>query len=133
MVCVTFLYSIIIYKGTLLTLIADSEWFDSTDRIFPVTIDPTLNLEVSTSNKGENLNMYISFVEENDPTQTAQGGSTLYVGYGSTTKELRGYIHMKQIPDLPVGSIITQANLSFFMGDFSTIGVQNLPIMISAW
>ena len=116
--------------GIILTVVADSTWINDTSREFPVTIDPTFNLTVSTSNNGEDLNMYITFVEENSPTQTAQGTDTLYIGYGYNTKELRGYIHLNQLPSLPVGSIITQASLSFLMSGFSEGHAYKIPVGI---
>ena len=114
--------------GAILTVTADENWINDSNRQFPVRIDPTLNLKVYTSNNGQEQCMYITFVEENEPTQTGNGTDQIYIGYGQVMRELQGYIHVNTLPELPAGTVVTQTVLNMYMTSYSSVGCNELPI-----
>ena len=117
-------------NGAILTVVADDEWINDTSREFPVTIDPTLNLIVYNSNNAAGESLFLSYVKESAPNATAQGTKELWIGYGSATKELRGYIHVNELPALPAGSFVTQATLNLYMGTFNAGSLSEIPLGI---
>ena len=116
--------------GAILSISADESWINDANRKFPVVIDPTLNLIVNSNNNSEDANMYITFVEENEPEQTAQGANPIYVGYGIETHELRGYIYVNTLPDLPAGTFVTQAVLELYQNGYSHSSLPEMPLGI---
>ena len=114
--------------GVILTVVADSEWINDASREFPVTIDPTLNLKVYTTNNGEDLSLYIAAVREAYPDLSTQGAEQVYFGYAIQAREARGYIYVKNLPDLPIGATVTHASLDMYMIHFSSGGLSKFPL-----
>ncbi|MBO5374551.1 MAG: RHS repeat protein, partial [Clostridia bacterium] len=86
-----------------LTVTADSEWINSEERAFPVTIDPTLRAPLDGIT---------------DTHTTSTSGSTdnssldsMYVGNHSWEGNSRAYIKLNSLPALPSGAILTNAKL----------------------
>lgn len=124
-------YSILeVENGVILTVVADEEWINDSSREFPVTIDPSLNLAVYTSNNGEELNMYITYVKESEPNRTAQGTDLIYVGYGINAREMRSYIYINDLPTLPLGAFVTQATLRLYFTSYSNAFLPQMPLGI---
>ncbi len=86
-----------------LTVTADSEWIDSADRVFPVTVDPTLLVDVGASN------IYDAYVDSSEPYSSHPYDNYLYVGRNSlgTTRTFIWF----NLPDLPDCSVVTDAYL----------------------
>ena len=116
--------------GVIFTVIADKEWIDDNSREYPVIIDPTLNLAVYGSNNDSTTSLLMTYVKESEPTRTSQGTCELYIGYGINALELRGYIYVNNLPDIPTGSIVTRATLNMYMGSYSTSTLPEMPIGI---
>ncbi|MGM9650727.1 MAG: hypothetical protein ACI3VX_02170, partial [Faecousia sp.] len=101
-----------------LTVTADADWFNDEARAYPVTIDPTIYKEASSSNKL----LYTGYVSEATPN-TAPSDTKTYVrcGYYSsdsssnaTTKRTIGLIYFNDLPTLPSGSVVTNAQLNLY-------------------
>ena len=116
--------------GVIFTVIADKEWINDDSREYPVIIDPTLNLAVYGSNNDSTTSLLMTYVKESEPTRTSQGTCDLYIGYGINALELRGYIYVNNLPDIPTGSIVTRATLNMYMGSYSTSTLPEMPIGI---
>ena len=89
--------------SAVLTVTADSEWIDSADRVFPVTVDPTLLVDVGASN------IYDAYVDSSEPYSSHPYDNYLYVGRNSlgTTRTFIWF----NLPDLPDCSVVTDAYL----------------------
>lgn len=93
--------------GWILTVCADEDWLEEEDRAYPVTIDPSIEIN--------NDNMrFSSSVEQGTPTSTSahvrpgQASVGTYTSYG----DIEGYIKIQTLPELPAGSIVTEAKLA---------------------
>ncbi len=86
-----------------LTVTPDSEWIDSDNRVFPVTVDPTLLVDVGASN------IYDAYVDSSEPYSSHPYDNYLYVGRNSlgTTRTFIWF----NLPDLPDCSVVTDAYL----------------------
>ena len=114
--------------GYVLTVTADATWIDSSDRVFPVAIDPTLQKEANTSNSG----LYCTYVKEGEPDKSHPKYQELYFGYSSKTssKEQRVFMHLATLPSIPADSIVTDAILGMYLYDYSRVTTNNLPTAI---
>ncbi len=105
--------------GYVLTVEADAAWINAEDRSFPVVIDPTLEYEATTSNSG----LYATYVQEGSPDVSHPQYQALYFGYSSmsSAKEQRIFMHLSALPDIPAGSVITGAQLSMYLMDYTHV------------
>ena len=91
----------------ILTVCADEDWLEYEERVYPVTIDPTI--------KKDSSNMLFTSAVENG-TLTSSGklvrlGNTS-LGCHESYGEIEGYIKIQSLPDLPAGNIVTEAKLA---------------------
>ena len=114
--------------GYVLTVEADSEWIDAEDRVFPVAIDPTLENEVKTSADG----LVATYVTQGDPDKSHPNYQQLYFGYGaaSSVKERRIFMHLSELPSIPDGSVVTDAQISLYLQDYSYVTCQSIGAAI---
>lgn len=105
--------------GYVLTIEANAAWINSEDRSFPVVIDPTLEYEATTSNSG----LYATYVQEGSPEESHPQYQALYFGYSSVSsaKERRIFMHLSELPGIPAGSVITDAQLSMYLMDYTHV------------
>lgn len=117
-------------QETVLSVVADAEWINNETRAFPVTIDPTLELEVPASSTTEGADLYATFVQEGTPTAQNMYCSILYCGYGclSTAKEMQVYVYVNNLPELPVGAVVSDASINFGLYDYSSSNCDAMPI-----
>ncbi|MBQ9257914.1 MAG: DNRLRE domain-containing protein, partial [Acidaminococcaceae bacterium] len=98
------------------TVTADPEWMNSEERVFPVTIDPTIK-------KKEYVNSFDTFVSEGHPTTVYDAADTLMAGWASYDNYSRMRIYWKYnpLPSVPAASIVTncQILLRQFSGGYS--------------
>ncbi|MBE6638633.1 MAG: DNRLRE domain-containing protein, partial [Ruminococcaceae bacterium] len=87
-----------------LTLSADSDWINAKDRAFPVTLDPTIDMDesddisdtyIDTRNPNSNFKDYLSFDVGN------RYGYTQYA-----------FIQLNSFPKIPIGSMVTNVGLN---------------------
>ena len=105
----------------LLTVTADSTWIDSPDRVFPVTIDPT----VVRTNHTVYSNIKDCYVYDG---QTAVNGSYawMYAGY-TGGKAHYSLIGIRELPELPASAVVIRATLGL-----RAIEVLGGPVTLSA-
>ena len=87
-----------------LTVTADENWINSEDRVFPVTIDPTLD-------DYENFTVTDTYQHSKNETTSYISSPNMYIGNrnGYTQYTL---IMFNSIPSLPIGSTVTNFSLS---------------------
>ena len=115
--------------GCLLSVTADAAWINAEDRAFPVRIDPSLTLSVKNANSSQKSNMYACYVQEGEPYY--YGWSKLaYCGYGQSSKDKSIYVYMyvNNLPQLPTGSVVTNAQLGLYQYKYSNEGCAAMPI-----
>lgn len=110
--------------GTILTVEADADWINHEDREFPVSIDPTL--EATAGNSDDQI--YATYVVEGTPGIMNPTHQHLYFGYGyhDTVKEQRIFMHFNDLPDIPAGSTVVDAQLGMYMFRITYQGCSDL-------
>ena len=117
-------------QGMVLTLEADKEWINSSDRVLPVKIDPTLELRPT--------NMYDSlaatYVEECYGNLAIGGTDLVFTGAWSDTEQSsmsrnRAFLHFKQLPVLPAGCQVVDARLHLFLLAYTKTPLEGLDSM----
>ena len=84
-----------------LTVTADSEWMNASDRVYPITIDPPIYVNSSASSITD------LDVSTNSPNYSSPGDETIYV-----SSIWRMFWKNTSLPDLPVGAYITEAEFT---------------------
>ncbi|HIT33990.1 MAG TPA: DNRLRE domain-containing protein, partial [Candidatus Faecousia intestinigallinarum] len=109
---------------------ADAAWINDETRAFPVMIDPTLVVQVQRATVDSSADIYATYVIEDTPNSVQGSFQNLYLGYSSMYGEHWAYLHFKNLPTLPAGSVITGAALNMYMFNYSHVGCSELPIEI---
>ncbi len=91
----------------LLTLTLDEAWLTAKERVFPVVVDPTIEITGTT-------NVTDTMVREGAPTTAYNSMKYAVVGYSSTSSNRRnwGLYKMKALPDMPFDATLTSATLN---------------------
>ncbi len=97
-----------VLKGNVLTVVANPEWINADERKFPIVIDPTFSV---TSNTG----FYDATVQHSTPTMNFDTYKYLYAGNGFLN--LRRTYMKFDLPVLPEGSVVTNAELKIMQKD----------------
>ena len=94
-------------KEFVLTVTADEKWLNSKKRVYPVVIDPTIDLDVGRAKT------YDCYIDNSQPNTAFPYDYYIYAGYSSYGKT-RAYVKF-DLPDLPDDScIITNASITFY-------------------
>lgn len=89
----------------LLTITADENWCNSTDRLFPITIDPTVK---STSGVSD------TYITSAHPTTNYGNNGQLWVS-APPSDRLNGATYLQfDLPTIPVGSTINNASINTY-------------------
>ena len=120
----------------LLRVTASSDWINSSERIFPVTIDPEIICGACDSSA-----IADSDVKEGDPTARAGYNTFMLTGFwlpDSTLQHMRIYSKLRNLPEIPDSAIIVKAtyNLRQYVEDpnspdwkdFHSYGTNNLML-----
>ncbi|MFR3309836.1 MAG: hypothetical protein ACLTTQ_04410, partial [Christensenellales bacterium] len=83
--------------GYTLTVTADSEWINTEERAFPVTVDPT----VSTSSSGSDNTVTTDFFYDNDTAVDNTDKDYWLLGHFNEYGTFYNYIKFNEIPDVP--------------------------------
>lgn len=78
--------------GCIYTLIPDRAWLEASDRIYPVTLDPSINSTQNTNYIHDNG------VQQSNPTTKYYNLDRIYVGSGTSSTEGRMYFKLTQWP-----------------------------------
>lgn len=117
--------------GYCLTVTADSQWMNAEDRAFPVKLDPTICKEGSAADK----HIITSYVNSGRPDSASYenkrfircGCFTNTASDANCTGHTVGLIYMKVLPELPVGSVPTQAYLNLVQTSYGVSSNANYP------
>ena len=112
----------------ILTVTADAEWVNAEGRELPVQIDPTLN-RILNSTENQVRAVYVEGALDRSDVCNKDNGN-LMIGYDSSiSKQLRTYIQLQNLPDLPKDSVICGAVCNFWvMNLFSHIAHPTLNV-----
>ena len=98
--------------GYTLTVAADGRWIDSDERVFPVTVDPT----VSTSPSYTAGNITTEYICDNDTSEPHTNSDWFMTGRSpADIGTYYSYIKFNSIPDVPYNNRITGASI-YFLG-----------------
>ena len=92
-----------------ITVSADKNWINADDRVFPVTVDPTLEY-------GNESRVQSTYVYSGNPDHVMCNDSnfdSMGVSKTNSGKELIGYSKLMSIPSLPQNAILTEATVHF--------------------
>ena len=89
------------------TVVADADWINSPDRLFPVKIDPTIIEMEPVYSKGAYIHTYSSSSANSD-----RSGRVGYDKYGNEYYSVISY----ELPDIGSASAIVGGNMSFYIG-----------------
>ena len=94
-------------EGWVLTVCADEDWLEEEERVYPVIIDPSVEIE-------NDKMLFTTAVETGTPTSTSGFGRPGYttIGLHERYGQFEGYIKITELPYLPIGCFITEAKLS---------------------
>ncbi len=104
----------------LLGVNVSSEWMNSDERAFPVTIDPTL--EIASTNATD------TYIDSDIPTRSYGTATTVY---SSNTRI--AYWKANSLPSIPSNAYITKAELSLYCSVNSTVPKFCAHRVTSAW
>jgi len=110
-----------------LTVSVNSQWMNAEERVFPVTVDPTIE---KGSHPTEIVDAFIS--SSNPDTNYNIGYSRLLCGCSSDKGVTRLLTKLSVLPDLPKGSVIIDAKYSMYQFSFSNYYGNDNPIYLSA-
>jgi len=112
--------------GYTLTYVLDRGWLESAERVYPVTLDPTVKSTQNTYNISD------THTNSNNPNTNYQLSTYLHVGKTNGTSY--SYVKIDTLPTLPSGSTITDAKLELYLASgTSTFGALQLWGCASAW
>ena len=106
--------------GWKLTITADENWTNAADRIFPVSIDPTVIDLINWTAQG----LATTYVVQGAPTET----HTHYqdVDFGKTIHQPRGeyqiYVGVDSVPPIPEGSEVVRAYYVLMQKEYNCVG-----------
>jgi RHS repeat-associated protein len=110
-----------------LIITPDNQWLSDSQRVYPVTIDPTIPTSLSS------VNIFDSYVAENLPTSNYGLIERLKVGRGATSGSNRSYISFA-LPTLKASDMIINADLNLdLMASNSGEYQVNVHPVTSAW
>lgn len=120
------------YEGSVdesrVTIVPDKEWLMAEERVYPVVIDPM----TETSKTPDNIEDTYIFTGGNDssedPNKVYAFGSVV-VGRSNGIGKSRALLRFKNLPDIGKGSIIYAATMYIWQYQYSTYGIERLPIM----
>jgi YD repeat-containing protein len=107
-------------SGWTVTVTPDAGWLAAPGRLFPVTVDPTVNIGASGSS------CYIG------PSSASGCESVVISGSGGTEGVTRGLVSFVLPASVPDDAVVTQAALSAYDGDSSAMSVA-VERLTQAW
>jgi len=90
--------------GYLLSLKPNKEWLDSSDRVYPIKIDPTVTTKLDSASIQD------TYVASSQPDTNYYTSTLLKTGYQATTGKVRTYMQFI-LPILTSADMVTSAQL----------------------
>jgi len=116
-----------------LTVTADEDWVTADERIFPVTIDPT----VSTHDDDDHI--ITEYISDVDSHNVHQGSEDWYMGCDSVNGNYYAYMKVDQPPIVPYNCKYTRVYISMFIPTtgYTSNGVSEFNVLVqealSSW
>ena len=95
--------------GYTLTVTADGRWIDSDERVFPVTVDPT----VSTSPSSKTA-VTTDYIYDNDTETEHTTDAFNFMGRSTTQGTYYNYIKFNEVPDVPYNHRVIGARIYIY-------------------
>ena len=109
-----------------ITIMMDQAWLMDEERIYPVTIDPTVRIEKKQTTIDD------AFVRSKDPNSSyGYNFSELEVGRNRPYQVCRTFLKFNTLPKLEKGAVITDARLNLYQYQFSADDGKGFRV--SAW
>ena len=113
-----------------ITITADKGWVNAEDRVFPVSIDPTVYFAGNSTNQ----QIYSGYINDRSPN-VHPADSKYYILCGNcrdndpTAGHSIGLIYVNRLPDVPENCVVTTSMLKLFQSNYSTheSGYYNYP------
>lgn len=114
--------------NAILTVEADAAWMNDEARVYPVAIDPTINVQAGSVKD----DIYTSYVAEGAPDTSYGAYQNFYLGYTTwnNLREYRGFAHFSKLPSIPDGAIVTDAMFGLYMHDYSYVNRTEMSVGI---
>lgn len=120
----------------ILTVTADEEWITNEERVFPVTIDPTVSTGKTNS---ADWNIVTRYISDADMSNSNQGSDLWPMGCDEYNGNYYAYMQVNYLPDIPFNCKFTGAYISMFMysNGFIENGATTFNVMVqealSSW
>ena len=113
--------------GVILSVVADDTWMNDEDRLYPVSIDPTLIVRAGEESEA----VYFAYTAQGTPDVDYEGLHS-YVGYTkwNSLGESRSFLHFNILPEIPAGMTVVGAQLALFLDDYTYIRCAELGVGI---
>ncbi len=119
-----------------LTVAADEEWIADGERVFPITIDPTVSTGKTNS---ADWNIVTRYISDADMSNSNQGSDYWYMGCDEYNGNYYAYMKVNYLPDIPFNCKYTGASISMYMytDGFIENGASTFNVMVqealSSW
>lgn len=123
-------YSLATVDGkTVLTVTADDEWINDSERVFPVTIDPTVS---SGKTDGEEWRIITQYISDSDLVTAHQGDAEWKFGYDPDLGKIYSYLYVQHIPELPFNCTYTGAAIymGMYYNGYTSVGASEFDISV---
>lgn len=111
----------------ILELVPNKEWIDSTDRAYPITIDPSVSTPIVRTTIKD------APVSQNYPDKTHTNTYMLKTGKDASSGINRSYLSF-DLPELKTGDLITNANLELALfSSYSAPTQVNVHKVLDSW
>lgn len=106
-----------------LAINADEKWVNAKERVFPITIDPTLFTRTSNT-EGP---ITTTYVRSGSPDSAQTDWQHLYIGSSSLSSEgyCQIYLNVNTLPSIPKNCEVIDAQIALGCTNFSTTGASN--------
>ena len=95
----------------LLTVVADSAWIEAPERVFPVTIDPTIRQETGLAD-------FIGRTVASEIPGKVTSKTNVAVGYHGSNGQMETYYKLPFVPEIPEDCSIVRAYAGLLQNDF---------------
>ena len=99
-----------------LTVTVDAEWMNSAERVYPVTVDPTLSKQGTS-------NIIDTYVSKNEPNADASARLVLRV-----SKNQYSFLRISSLPSIPDSAYITNATLTLEKISGTGVYIAAIPV-----
>ncbi|MBP3700633.1 MAG: DNRLRE domain-containing protein, partial [Lachnospiraceae bacterium] len=106
--------------GVIFTITADAQWINSPDRVFPVSIDPSLVVGAN-GGAGESAGIYASYASERNPDSVGSNYDHINAGLREGGEQYQTFMYFNYLPEIPTGAMVTGAMVGTHMNRRSMV------------